>query len=65
MACYQCLGQNPPSLIVGECISAYGICSLYIWKGTINGQRFRMTYFSGKASHVSARQCKAAYSNAL
>ena len=39
-ACYQRSVQKPASLMVWGCISAYGMGSLHIWKGTINAERY-------------------------
>ncbi len=38
-ACYQCSVQKPASLMVWECISAYGMGSLHILEGTMNAER--------------------------
>ena len=39
-AWYQRSVQKPASLMVRGCISAYGMGSLHIWKGTINAERY-------------------------
>ncbi|KAK3566743.1 hypothetical protein QTP86_004449 [Hemibagrus guttatus] len=37
-SCYQCSVQKPASLMVWGCMSACGMGSLHIWKGTINAE---------------------------
>ncbi|KAK3571804.1 hypothetical protein QTP86_020594 [Hemibagrus guttatus] len=37
-SCYQCSLQKPASLMVWGCMSACGMGSLHIWKGTINAE---------------------------
>ncbi len=39
-SCYQCSVQKPASLMVWGCMSACGMGSLHIWKGTINAERY-------------------------
>ncbi|KAK3529727.1 hypothetical protein QTP86_000816 [Hemibagrus guttatus] len=39
-SCYQRSVQKPASLMVWGCMSACGMGSLHIWKGTINAERF-------------------------
>uniref|UniRef100_A0A8C1CAG7 Tc1-like transposase DDE domain-containing protein n=1 Tax=Cyprinus carpio carpio TaxID=630221 RepID=A0A8C1CAG7_CYPCA len=39
-SCYQRSVQNPASLMVWGCMSACGMGSLHIWKGTINAERY-------------------------
>ena len=38
--CYQCSVQKPESLMGWGCMSACGMGSLHIWKGTINAERY-------------------------
>ncbi|KAK3565394.1 hypothetical protein QTP86_007945 [Hemibagrus guttatus] len=38
-SCYQRSVQKPASLMVWGCMSACGMGSLHIWKGTINAER--------------------------
>uniref|UniRef100_A0A9J8C7U4 Tc1-like transposase DDE domain-containing protein n=1 Tax=Cyprinus carpio carpio TaxID=630221 RepID=A0A9J8C7U4_CYPCA len=39
-SCYQRSVQKPASLMVWGCMSACGMGSLHIWKGTINAERY-------------------------
>uniref|UniRef100_A0A9J8CWP7 Transposase n=1 Tax=Cyprinus carpio carpio TaxID=630221 RepID=A0A9J8CWP7_CYPCA len=39
-SCYQHSVQKPASLMVWGCMSACGMGSLHIWKGTINAERY-------------------------
>ncbi len=39
-SCYQRSVQKPASLMVWGCMSACGMASLHIWKGTINAERY-------------------------
>ncbi len=39
-SCYQCSVQKPASLMVWGCMSACGMGSLHVWKGTINAERY-------------------------
>uniref|UniRef100_A0A8C1II21 Tc1-like transposase DDE domain-containing protein n=1 Tax=Cyprinus carpio TaxID=7962 RepID=A0A8C1II21_CYPCA len=39
-SCYQRSVQKPASLMVWDCMSACGMGSLHIWKGTINAERY-------------------------
>uniref|UniRef100_A0A9J7X7G5 Tc1-like transposase DDE domain-containing protein n=1 Tax=Cyprinus carpio carpio TaxID=630221 RepID=A0A9J7X7G5_CYPCA len=39
-SCYQRSVQKPASLMVWGCMSACGMDSLHIWKGTINAERY-------------------------
>ncbi len=39
-SCYQRSVQKPASLMVSGCMSACGMGSLHIWKGTINAERY-------------------------
>ncbi len=39
-SCYQRSVQKPASLMVWGCMSACGMPSLHIWKGTINAERY-------------------------
>ncbi len=39
-SCYQRSVQKPASLMVWSCMSACGMGSLHIWKGTINAERY-------------------------
>uniref|UniRef100_A0A9J8BFC2 Transposase n=1 Tax=Cyprinus carpio carpio TaxID=630221 RepID=A0A9J8BFC2_CYPCA len=39
-SCYQHSVQKPASLMVWSCMSACGMGSLHIWKGTINAERY-------------------------
>ncbi len=41
-ACYQRSVQKPASLMVWGCISAYGMGSLHVLKGTMNAERYIM-----------------------
>ncbi|KAK3548096.1 hypothetical protein QTP70_004523 [Hemibagrus guttatus] len=41
-SCYQCSVQKPASLMVWGCMSACGMGSLHIWKGTINAERQKL-----------------------
>ncbi len=47
-ACYQCSVQNPASLMVWGCISAYGMGSLHVLEGTRNDER----YIKGLEQHM-------------
>ncbi len=40
LSCYQRSVQKPASLMVWGCMSACGMGSLHIWKGTINAERY-------------------------
>ncbi|KAK3565374.1 hypothetical protein QTP86_007104 [Hemibagrus guttatus] len=42
-SCYQRSVQKPASLMVWGCMSACGMGSLHIWKGTINAERYPKT----------------------
>ncbi|KAK3554184.1 hypothetical protein QTP70_020078 [Hemibagrus guttatus] len=42
-SCYQRSVQKSASLMVWDCMSACGMGSLHIWKGTINAERDRVT----------------------
>ncbi len=39
-SCYQRSVQKPASLMIWGCMSAWGMGSLHIWKGTINAERY-------------------------
>ncbi|KAK3532983.1 hypothetical protein QTP70_006201 [Hemibagrus guttatus] len=52
-SCYQHSVQKPASLMVWGCMSACGMGSLHIWKGTINAESLSITntMFKHKGSH--------------
>ncbi len=65
-SCYQRSVQKPASLMVWGCMSACGMGSLHIWKGTINAERYiqvleqhmlpsRRRLFQGIFQHDNAR----------
>ncbi len=58
-SCYQRSVQKPASLMVWGCMSACGMGSLHIWKGTINAERLypssRTTYAPIQTSSLSGK----------
>ncbi|KAK3566989.1 hypothetical protein QTP86_008210 [Hemibagrus guttatus] len=56
-SCYQRSVQKPASLMVLGCMSACGMGSLHIWKGTINAERMetigKLLWFRGMKHYVS------------
>ncbi len=69
--CFQSTVQRSAYLMVWGCISAYGMGSLHVLKGTTNAERYikvleqhitlQMTSISGNALCISAGQCKTTY----
>ncbi len=60
--CYQRSVQKPASLMVWGCISAYGMGSLHVLKGTMNAESYiRATYAPLQTTCISAGQCKTTY----
>ncbi len=53
-ACYQYSVQNPASLIVWGCISAYGMGSLHVLEGTMNAEKYIKVL---EQQILSSRQC--------
>ncbi len=57
--------KTPASLMVWGCISAYGVGSLDILKGTMNAERYikivSATYAPLQRTCISAGQCKTTY----
>ncbi|KAK3548245.1 hypothetical protein QTP70_005816 [Hemibagrus guttatus] len=55
-SCYRRSVQKPASLMVWGCMSACGMASLHIWKGTINAERSECMFITylGKGWHQHA-----------
>ncbi|KAK3521044.1 hypothetical protein QTP86_015585, partial [Hemibagrus guttatus] len=53
-SCYQRSVQKPASLMVWGCMSACGMGSLHIWKGTINAER----YIQVLEQHMLPSRCR-------
>ncbi len=53
-SCYQHSVQKPASLMVWGCMSACGMGSLHIWKGTINAER----YIQVLEQHMLPSRCR-------
>ncbi len=71
-SCYQRSVQKPASLMVWGCMSACGMGSLHIWKGTINAEKYiqvleqhmlpiQTSSLSGKTLHFPTWQCQTTY----
>ncbi|KAK3544179.1 hypothetical protein QTP86_006033 [Hemibagrus guttatus] len=54
-SCYQCSVQKPASLMVWGCMSACGMGSLHIWKGTINAESIHESGAGGNWATVGRR----------
>ncbi len=60
-SCYQRSVQKPASLMVWGCMSACGMGSLHIWKGTINAERYIQVLEQQEDLAFPTWQCQTTY----